>query len=61
MNPWLWGALGLSLALQVAVVYLPPLNDAFSTQPLDPSQWITCLGIASLVLWVVEIKKFFVR
>jgi len=61
MNPWLWGALGLSLALQVAAVYLPPLNDAFSTQPLDPGQWITCLAMASLVLWVVEIKKFLVR
>ena len=60
-NRWLWAAVGLSLMLQVAVVYLPPLNDAFSTQPLDLGQWITCLAMASLVLWVIEIKKFFVR
>lgn len=60
-NRWLWAAVGLSLMMQVAVVYLPSLNDAFSTQPLDLGQWITCLAMASLVLWAIEIKKFFVR
>lgn len=30
-NQWLWGALGLSLALHVAVIYVPFLQNAFST------------------------------
>ena len=60
-NPWLWGAIGLSLALQVAVVHLPILNDAFDTHPLDLGQWVTCLAMASLVLWVSEFKKLLVR
>ena len=30
-NRWLWAAIGLSLLLQVAVVYVPFLQQAFST------------------------------
>jgi Ca2+-transporting ATPase len=60
-NPWLWGAVGLSLSLQVAVVYLPLLNEAFDTQPLNPGQWLVCWAMASIVLWVDEIKKLVVR
>lgn len=60
-NPWLWGAVGISLVLQIAVVHLPLLNDAFDTHPLDLGQWLLCFAMASLVLWVAEIKKVFVR
>ena len=34
-NGLLWGAVALSLLLQVAVVYVPFLNDAFDTSPLS--------------------------
>ena len=30
-NHWLWGAVGLSLLLQTAVIYMPFLQKAFST------------------------------
>ena len=35
VNPWLWGAIALSVLLQVAVVNLGFLNVAFGTVPLD--------------------------
>ncbi|MGH2703424.1 MAG: cation transporting ATPase C-terminal domain-containing protein, partial [Actinomycetota bacterium] len=60
-NPWLWGAVSLSLLLQFAVVYLPLLNEAFDTRPLDLGQWLVCFAMASIVLWVDEIRKLFVR
>jgi Ca2+-transporting ATPase len=60
-NPWLWGAVGVSLALQLAVVYVPALNEAFETHPLDLREWLLCGVIASLVLWVDEIKKLLLR
>ncbi len=44
INPWLWGAIGLSTLLQVAVVNLGFLNTAFGTAPLSWLQWLTCLG-----------------
>ena len=34
-NHWLWGAVLLSLALQVAVIYMPFLQQAFSTVSLS--------------------------
>ena len=33
-NRWLWGAVGLSLALHACVVYVPFLQQAFSTAAL---------------------------
>ena len=56
-NPWLWGALGLSLLLQVAVAHLDFLNLAFGTVPLTLEQWVLCVAMASTVLWVSELRK----
>ena len=56
-NPWLWGAVTLSLLLQVAVVNLDFLNLAFGTVPLAFDQWLVCAGMASLVLWFSELRK----
>ena len=58
VNPWLWAAIGLSLLLQVAVVNLGFLNTAFGTAPLSWTQWLTCLAMASAVLWFAELRKF---
>jgi potassium/sodium efflux P-type ATPase len=56
-NRWLWGAVGLSLLLQAAVVHVPWLNQAFDTVPLSAQQWLTCTALASSVLWAVELTK----
>jgi magnesium-transporting ATPase (P-type) len=60
-NRWLWGAVGLSFLLQVAVVQLPFLNDAFDTTPLSAGEWAICVVLASVVLWAVEAKKLVER
>ena len=57
VNKWLWGAIGLGAVLQVAVVEMPILQVAFSTRPLDPAHWAVVVALASLVLWVGEIRK----
>ena len=56
-NKWLWGAIVLSVVLQVVVVHAPFLNDAFGTQPLSMIDWFVCFGLASIVLWADELKK----
>jgi magnesium-transporting ATPase (P-type) len=56
-NRWLWGAVVLSAALQVAVVHLEFLNHAFGTTPLSLEQWLVCLAMASGVLWFAELRK----
>ena len=60
-NRWLWGAIALSALLQVAVVQLPFLNDAFGTTPLGLDEWLICIGLASVVLWADEAKKLVER
>ena len=60
-NRWLWAAIGLSAALQVAVVNLGFLNAAFGTVPLGLEQWGVCLAMASLVLWFAELRKLAAR
>ena len=60
-NRWLWAAMGLSLALQVAVVHLGWLNLAFGTVPLTAAQWALCLAMASGVLWFSELRKAWSR
>jgi magnesium-transporting ATPase (P-type) len=60
-NPWLWGAVVLSVLLQVAVVNLRFLNVAFGTVPLEPGQWLVCAAMGSVVLWFGELRKWLPR
>ncbi|HRA67313.1 MAG TPA: cation-translocating P-type ATPase, partial [Caldilinea sp.] len=60
-NWMLWGAVALSAVLQVVVVYTPFLNQAFGTTPIGLMDWVLCIGMASMVLWVDEIKKLILR
>jgi Ca2+-transporting ATPase len=60
-NPWLWGAVLLSLVLQLVVVYAPPLQPAFGTVALSFGDWLLCAAVASSVLWLREASKLFVR
>ena len=50
-------AIGVSFALQMAVVYLPPLQTVFKTEPLGLFDWVLVLAISSLPLWGTEIYK----
>jgi Ca2+-transporting ATPase len=56
-NRWLWAAVALSIALQMAVLYVPFLQEAFSTVPLDAGDWLLCAAVASTVLWLRELSK----
>ena len=56
-NNWLWAAIVFSLALHVAVVYIPFLQQAFSTVSLSAGDWLLCAAVASSVLWLRELSK----
>ena len=60
-NKWLWGAIGLSLVLQVAVIYVPFLQQAFSTVRLSALDWLRCAAVGSSVLWLRELSKLATR
>lgn len=60
-NRWLLAAVGLSLALQVAVVYVPALNRSFGTGPMAVGDWALATMLASSVVWAGEIRKLILR
>jgi Ca2+-transporting ATPase len=60
-NVWLWAAVGLSLLLHIAAVYVPFRQQAYSTTALTLSDWIVCVGVASSVLWLRELSKAVTR
>jgi Ca2+-transporting ATPase len=60
-NRWLWAGIGLSVALQAAVIYTPFLQQAFSTVGLSARDWLYCVAAGSSVLWLRELSKVIAR
>lgn len=60
-NRWLWAAVTLSLLLHAAVLYVPVLQEAFSTTGLSGGDWLFCVAVASSVLWLGELTKAVAR
>ena len=60
-NPLVLFAVGLSLLLQVAVVYVPVLQRGFGTTALSLTDWVMATAVASSVLFVSELRKFIER
>jgi P-type Ca2+ transporter type 2C len=52
---------GLSLLATFVVVQFNFMQRIFGTEALDINQWLVCLALGSIVLWVVEIMKIFRR
>ena len=59
--PPLAAAVLLTLGLQLAVVFLHPLQVVFNTTGLDPTEIALALGLPWLVLVAVELEKFLFR
>ena len=57
-NGWLWAAVAVSLLLQVAAVYLSPLQGVLQTVPLAAADWGVVLACSLAPVGVVELVKF---
>ena len=60
-NYWLLGGLLLGNVLHILVIYTPAMNRIFHTVPIPAADFFLIGAVASLVLWVEEIRKFFAR
>ena len=56
-NPWIYAGIALLLALQLAFVYLAPLQRVFGTTGLDGAAWLRAAGMALLVLPLTTADK----
>lgn len=60
-NPALIGAVLLTLGLQLAVIYLPPMQTLFRTQALSFVELAGCLILSVIVFAAVELRKTIVH
>jgi Ca2+-transporting ATPase len=56
-NRALLGSVVLTFALQLAVVYLPPLQSVFKTVALSPADLLVAVLLSTVVFWAVEVRK----
>jgi len=60
-NLWLMGAIGLSILIQIIIIYWAPLQPVFGTVPLGGFDWLKIIGIAFIGFIVMEASKFFIK
>ena len=60
-NPAMLGAVVLTIALQLTIIYVPAFNGIFHTQPLPAFDLAVCLALSALTLVAVELEKLLVR
>uniref|UniRef100_A0A7N6B6W1 Calcium-transporting ATPase n=1 Tax=Anabas testudineus TaxID=64144 RepID=A0A7N6B6W1_ANATE len=60
-NPWLVGAICLSMALHFLILYVDPLPVIFQIRPLSWPQWVVVLKMSLPVILMDEVLKFLAR
>lgn len=59
-NKALLAAIALTVALQLAIIYVPVLNPVFHTAPLSITELLITIGLSAIVFFAAEFKKFIV-
>lgn len=60
-NRWLIGGVVLMALLQLAFTYVPFMNLAFHSAPIDGRQWLLILGASTAIWAVVGFEKWLRR
>jgi P-type Ca2+ transporter type 2C len=56
-NRWVWAAIALTVGMQLAVVYVPPLAQLFGTRPLGAADWFLVGGSSAITLVLGQLLK----
>ena len=60
-NKALLGAVLLTLVLQIAVIYVPFLQNLFKPAALSAGELLLSLVLSTVVFWGVELEKWLMR
>ncbi len=60
-NMAMTGAVLITIAMQLATIYVPLLQGIFKTQPLNAAELAVALGMSTIVFWAVEVEKLYKR
>ena len=59
-NSYVLIAIGILIIFQLGFTYLAPMQSIFATTAIDVYIWLRILLVASSVLFIVELEKYFV-
>ncbi|MFW6235560.1 MAG: cation-translocating P-type ATPase, partial [Desulfovibrionales bacterium] len=60
-NPFVWGAIGLSIALLLVAIYVPPLAHVRKLVPPGTTGWGLILGMSLVPFGVIQLYKIIAR
>lgn len=60
-NPYLVAAVVFGFALQLIIISVPLLADAFKVQPLEMLDWLIVLGLSLIPFVLKELSKLFIK
>ena len=60
-NILLLGAVGLTVVLQLALIYVPFLQSIFKTVVLPAPDLLIAIVVSSVIFWAVELEKWILR
>jgi Ca2+-transporting ATPase len=60
-NPFLLLAVPVAQVIHIGAMYTPGLSDVLQLSPITARQWLTLLGVASILLVAEEIHKYLLR
>ena len=60
-NKWIIFGIISQISILALIVYVPLLQQVFGTTALGLNDWVFLIGLALIVLFAEEIRKFFVR
>jgi Ca2+-transporting ATPase len=60
-NPFLFYSMIAAFLAQLSVIYVPPLQWVFRTEPITINEWVQILTVSATVIFVVEIDKWIRR
>lgn len=60
-NIFVWGAVIVTTALQLMLIYVPPLRSFFGTHYLTGFELLVCFGFSALMFVWIEMEKLFLR
>jgi Ca2+-transporting ATPase len=60
-NKPMLGAIAISVACQLLIIYLPFFNKLFNTSPLSWMEMGLVIAVSSVVFWAIELQKLLYR
>lgn len=60
-NPFLFYSMISALFAQLSVIYAPPLQWLFRTEPINMNEWLQILLVSTTVIIIVELDKLILR